>query len=250
MDRLEEALKKMSIVNEENELLKAQDVIKGTMFVMKKTIDPVLKKLQDAGLFRKGKPRVDLKPYNGGYELKNDLYVDSRNNQLSDDLVDLADRFVSSALQVVISTRTNDPDQFNQLMLKGKPLIDGLKIPQAKDRHATRFEIIAKTKKELKDAMKNLEKEQLQVINDWNMILTKALKKTEQKEGLNRLSELLEEAAIDTKKVTAAAMSIAKKVFGDKTDKKKVDGMVKKAISMAKDTEDAIGIVQGFFQEK
>lgn len=55
---------------------------------------------------------------------------------------------------------------------------------------------------------------------------------------------------IDKGKVKAAATKMAKAVWGDKADSGKIDGTVKKAISMAKDTEDAIGIVQGFYQKK
>jgi len=66
------------------------------------------------------------------------------------------------------------------------------------------------------------------------------------KEALQRVYE----AEIDKAAVKAAAMKKAKQAFGDKLDQKKVDGMVDKAISMAKDTEDAVGIVLGFFDEK
>ena len=50
--------------------------------------------------------------------------------------------------------------------------------------------------------------------------------------------------AVDSEKVKQAAMKIARKAFGDKTDPKIVSSMVKKAIAKAKDTEDAIGIIQ------
>ena len=69
-------------------------------------------------------------------------------------------------------------------------------------------------------------------------------------EMIKKGADHLREQGIDRKKVMQAAQSIAKKVFGDKVDQKKVKGMVDKAISIGKDTEDAIGAVQGFFQEK
>ena len=62
--------------------------------------------------------------------------------------------------------------------------------------------------------------------------------------------EFLKEAEIDKKAVKDAAMKKAKQAFGDEVDEKKVDGMVDKAIKLAKDTEDAVGIVLGFFDEK
>ena len=58
------------------------------------------------------------------------------------------------------------------------------------------------------------------------------------------------ELTIDKEKVNQAAIKIAKEVFKDKVDKEKVNGMIDKAISMAKDTEDAIGIFQSFFKEE
>jgi F0F1-type ATP synthase membrane subunit b/b' len=61
--------------------------------------------------------------------------------------------------------------------------------------------------------------------------------------------EFLRESNIDKEKVTDAANKIAKEVFGDKVDSDKVNGMIDKAIKLAKDTEDAIGIFQSFFKD-
>lgn len=82
-----------------------------------------------------------------------------------------------------------------------------------------------------------------ELIMQAEVLITKKQEKKKKKKSLYS-------AEIDKAKVKKAGMSIAKKAFGDKTDPKKVDGMVKKAIGLAKDTEDAIGIIQGFFQEK
>ena len=60
----------------------------------------------------------------------------------------------------------------------------------------------------------------------------------------------LNESEIDRAAVEKAAMKKAMQAFGDKTDKTKVKGMVDKAISLAKDTEDAVAIVLGFFSEE
>ena len=60
----------------------------------------------------------------------------------------------------------------------------------------------------------------------------------------------LNESEIDRPAVEKAAMKKATQAFGDKTDKTKVKGMVDKAISLAKDTEDAVAIVLGFFNEE
>ena len=62
--------------------------------------------------------------------------------------------------------------------------------------------------------------------------------------------QLDEASEIDKEVVHQKAMKKAKLAFGDDFDEKKVKGMVDKAISMAKDTEDAVGIVLGFFDEK
>lgn len=62
--------------------------------------------------------------------------------------------------------------------------------------------------------------------------------------------EILSKSMIDKEQVFEAANSIASKVYGDNKDPEKVKGMVNKAISLAKDTEDAIGIIQSFFEEK
>ena len=66
-----------------------------------------------------------------------------------------------------------------------------------------------------------------------------------------KFREFLKEAelGIDRAAVEKAAMKKAMQAFGDKTDKTKVKGMVDKAISLAKDTEDAVAIVLGFFNE-
>ena len=60
----------------------------------------------------------------------------------------------------------------------------------------------------------------------------------------------LKESEIDKKAVADAAVKKAKQAFGDEFDQDKVDGMVDKAIELADDTEAAIGIVLGFFDEK
>lgn len=62
--------------------------------------------------------------------------------------------------------------------------------------------------------------------------------------------EFLKESEIDKAAVMKAAMKKAEQAFGDEMDKEKVEGMVDKAIKLAKDTEDAVGIVLGFFDEK
>jgi len=53
----------------------------------------------------------------------------------------------------------------------------------------------------------------------------------------------------DRSAVKDAALISAKKAFGDDVDMKKVDGMVDKAVDQTDSTEDAIGMVQAFFQE-
>jgi hypothetical protein len=57
------------------------------------------------------------------------------------------------------------------------------------------------------------------------------------------------ESKIDRVAVEKAATKKATQAYGDKTDKTKVKGMVDKAIKLAKDTEDAVAIVLGFFKE-
>lgn len=61
------------MLNEENELLKAQDASKGSMFLAKKAIDPILAKLKKGNLIKSFKTTVS--PYNSGYELKIKLKV-------------------------------------------------------------------------------------------------------------------------------------------------------------------------------
>ena len=67
-----------------------------------------------------------------------------------------------------------------------------------------------------------------------------------------KFKQYLEEAesGINRAAVEKAAMKKAMQAFGDKADKTKVKGMVDKAISLAKDTEDAVAIVLGFFSEE
>lgn len=65
----------------------------------------------------------------------------------------------------------------------------------------------------------------------------------------------LNESEIDRVAVEKAAMKKAKQAFGEKTDKKQVNGMVDKAIKLAKDTKSAdtktaVAIVLGFFNEE
>lgn len=55
---------------------------------------------------------------------------------------------------------------------------------------------------------------------------------------------------IDYKKVMEAGIKIYKRVFGDKFDMDKFTDTVSRALEMAKDTEDAIGILQRFLQAK
>lgn len=55
--------------------------------------------------------------------------------------------------------------------------------------------------------------------------------------------------SIDYKKVMEAGIKIYKKIYGKKFDLQKFLNTAAKAISMAKDTEDAIGILQRFAQE-
>jgi hypothetical protein len=58
-----------TLLKEENELLKAQDNAKGTMFKIKKAYDALYKKAESKNILQKGW-KTQISPYNDGYELK------------------------------------------------------------------------------------------------------------------------------------------------------------------------------------
>lgn len=146
---------------ESNELLKTMDSIKGVMFKIQKDLKPFLDKAQSLGLIKSYKSTI--KPYNSGYELRNELDHDYKVNPK-----DIGMEDVANILFNLSSIYCYGSSYFQEDLDRGdEPYIEGYLIQTAKGDQKYYREVI-RSKKDVKpvtDAYYKLNKKSIDKLN-------------------------------------------------------------------------------------
>jgi len=150
---------KREVLNEENELLKAQDACKAAMFKIKPLIEKLYKKAEELGYIYSF--HINIEPYNNGYMLKYDTKPNYRK-------IDELDKNRANSIYIILVSAFSihlQPDTFFEDKLaekKGYARLEGNVFQVAKDYKSVDYKINSKS--DIKPAADKFVKENEQAI--------------------------------------------------------------------------------------